>query len=426
MIKLRSLITEAHEVVDLRDPNWVPDSYEAKDKDRSMINIHNGKIYIYRWGPGNTLEWDKVISGVGAHNDMMSLTPGGSLILPNRVGGDSKWEGARNLYTPGTKEWTEILLNAGVINPDTKVYIGNWAGSRGSFIGRAKQIVKLDLTKLPARMVFYHGTDSTRLEQIKTEGLGPMAREKRIWKSDALKNHPEWREHAVYLTADRGQANYYAKKAVAVMRRAGNKDVKKVILKVTIPRKAYRQLLPDDDYLMRQLIWIGVNWIDSLKNFSQVAYLGKIPPEWIEVEEIVPDANWTWPDQEIKETLKQPLLKRLYHGTFNALIPQIEKEGLVPGNKGDMHNFADIEEGVYLANTPDQASGFVESSENENIPSEWFDEIVVITIDTSKLDPKKFDIDPNIVWYKNEVPSTFIYRGIIPPSAFVEIKDHTY
>jgi hypothetical protein len=344
MINLKKLLTEAYEVVDFRDPNWIPGPYDKKDAKRTMINIKGDKISLYRWGNGNIGEWKDIISTVGDHNDMMSLTPGGSLILPDRVGGSSKWEGARNLYTYGTKEWPEILLQAGIINPETKVYIGNWAGSRGTFIGRAGKLVTKDLNKLPSKMVFYHGTDSTRLEQIQKEGLGPRPREERVWKSDVLKYHPEWRERAVYLTADKGQANYYAKKAVAVARRAGNRDVKKVVLKITIPRKFYRQLLPDDDYLMRQLIWIGLTWVDSLKSFSQVAYLGTIPPEWIEIEDMVTYGNWTWPDVNIKEKMvnemwNKSLPRYLYHGTFGALVDYIKKDGIVPRGGGSCYNF---------------------------------------------------------------------------------------
>jgi len=197
MIPLKSLLKEAYEVMDYRDPNWIPSPYEEKDRYKTMINIKGYKIYLYRWGSGNKGEWKDIISTVGDHNDMMLLTPGGSLVLPDRVGGESKWEGARNLYTYGTKEWPEILLQAGIIKPETKIYIGNWAGSRGTFIGRAGKLIKKDLTRLPSKMVFYHGTDSTRLEQIQQVGLSPLPREKRVWKSDVLKHHPEWRERAV-------------------------------------------------------------------------------------------------------------------------------------------------------------------------------------------------------------------------------------
>jgi len=265
---------------------------------RTMVTIARGKIYLYRWGNGNITDWQKVLATVGGqHNDMMSLTPNGSLILPNRVGGDTKWEGARNIFTDTTQLWVKILLVAGVVKPGTKVYIGNWAASNGDFIGSAREIAKRDLSQLPHEMVFYHGTSSDRLEGVKTDGLKPQARELRPWKSDSMKRHPEWREHAIYLTYDKSQADYYARKAVKVARRAGQKGVKKVILKIAIPNTHYKRLLPDDDFLMRQLIWIGVTWLDSLKSFSQVAYLGNIPVGWISVESVADKFGWYEPEK---------------------------------------------------------------------------------------------------------------------------------
>ena len=136
---------ENYEVVDFRDPEWVPSEYDLKNKDKTMINVADGKIFLYRWGNGNKMEWKELLKNIGSLSDMILLTPGGSLVLPSRVGGNTKWEGARNLYTKGTKEWTEILLVAGIITPDTKVYIGNWAclgrlesgGIRGAFLPRS-------------------------------------------------------------------------------------------------------------------------------------------------------------------------------------------------------------------------------------------------------------------------------------------------
>lgn len=317
MIKLKSLILENHEVVDLRDPNWIPGEYDKKEElSRTMISIWNGKIYLYRWGNGNKSEWKDVVSVTGPHNNMMLLTGKGNLVLPNRIGGDSKWEGARNIYSPGTKEWVKILMDAGIINDNAKIYIGNWASQKGMYIGKAKYVITKDLTKLPAKLSFYHGTSSDRIETIQREGLKPVPLELRPWKSEVLKNHPEYREHAVYLTFDIGQADYYARKAVKVARRHSIYGSKKAILKVTIPRSHYKRLLPDDDYLMRQLIMIGVTWIDSLKNFSQVAYLGAIPPEWISIESVEP-MGWR-EDPKIKEGLTRR--------NFDAEIEKLSQE----------------------------------------------------------------------------------------------------
>lgn len=331
MISLRSLITENFQVIDLRDPNWIPSEYAKKDADRTMININRGNVYLYRWGNGNKIKWEEVIIQAGDFNDMMMLTKGGSLILPNRVGGNSTWEGARNIYTESTKEWVDILLKTGIINDNTNVYVGNWAGSRGDFIGKAKHVVKRELgpDKLPSKLVFYHGTSSDRLETIQREGLKPVPLEMRPWKSDVLSKLPEYREHAIYLTFDIGQADYYARKSVNVARRQGIRNTQKVVLKVTIPRKFFRRLLPDDDYLMQQLLQIGVTWIESLKNFSQVAYLGAIPPEWIEVKEMSPQGWRKEPD--IKEISLQELLSKNNEEKdkrflSNLLSTQLEKD----------------------------------------------------------------------------------------------------
>ena len=203
-----------------------------------------------------------------------------------------------------------------------------------------------------------------------------------------------------------------------------------MILKITIPRKSYRQLLPDDDYLMRQLIWIGLTWVDSLKEFSQVAYLGTIPPEWIEVVSGAGDGGWTWPDVDIKEggvseALKEPLPPFLYHATFDALAREIETDGLIPNGR-HFKNFEDIPWGVYLTNDWGFAGSMVECSENKNVPEDWWDEIVVIMIDTSKLDPVKFDRDPNVnISDGDESVRSYIYKGMIPPEAIMEINDFT-
>lgn len=125
----------------------------------------------------------------------------------------------------------------------------------------------------------------------------------------------------------------------------------------------------------------------------------------------------------IPEVLHKPIPRFLYHATFNALIPRIESLGLLPKDDQILHNFRGIELGVYMAETPAEAGSFVEVSENGNIPDEWFDEIVVIKIDTSKLDSSKFDVDPNVIPHEGNTNIPFIYKGIVPPFTFVEITD---
>lgn len=122
----------------------------------------------------------------------------------------------------------------------------------------------------------------------------------------------------------------------------------------------------------------------------------------------------------------------LYHGTFKALVKKIKKIGLIPGG-GRIKNFTGIERGVYLGLDPEYAGSMVEASENEDIPEDWFDEIVILGINTSKLDLSKLDRDPNVApqedEYNDDIPPdptvySFIYRGSILPDAIVSIVDH--
>jgi hypothetical protein len=123
----------------------------------------------------------------------------------------------------------------------------------------------------------------------------------------------------------------------------------------------------------------------------------------------------------------------LYHATFKELLPSIKQSGIISGDS-KYRNFDNVKSGVYLAYSPEYASSLVEDSENNNIPKEWFGEIVILTIDTSKLNLSKLDRDPND-WpqeeeedvYDDTVPSdetihSFIYRGNIPFSAVVNIN----
>lgn len=135
----------------------------------------------------------------------------------------------------------------------------------------------------------------------------------------------------------------------------------------------------------------------------------------------------------LKELLDRGSIPRLlYHGTFNQLAISIEMDGIIPGGN-DVQNFTGIEKGVYLGLTPEYAGSMVETSENENIPENWFGEIVIITIDTSKLDLTKLDRDPNVApqedEYDDSIPAdetihSFIYRGMIPKNAIVSIDDY--
>jgi hypothetical protein len=67
---------------------------------------------------------------------------------------------------------------------------------------------------------------------------------------------------------------------------------------------------------------------------------------------------------------------------------------------------------VYLAANPDIAESYAETS--ETVPDEWLDDIVILAIDTGKLDHSKFSMDVNVL---DNTGDTVEYHGIIPPGA---------
>jgi len=103
----------------------------------------------------------------------------------------------------------------------------------------------------------------------------------------------------------------------------------------------------------------------------------------------------------------------LYHGTFLAYLPNIKKFGLNPFIA--KQNFDWSEKGVlYLSTDPELAKSFVEVSENEEIPEEYFHEIISIGVKVSDLDLTKLEKDNNMQYEKDSEDKSFIYRGIIP------------
>ena len=72
--------------------------------------------------------------------------------------------------------------------------------------------------------------------------------------------------------------------------------------------------------------------------------------------------------------------------------------------------------GVYVADDPFEARGFASGSENYELDKEVREDVIVLKIDTSKLDLDSFDKDP---YY--EMGGTWAYVGIIPPNAIVDV-----
>ena len=260
------------EIVDLR----------SKELDTAMVSVGKSKIFLFNWGDDNKLPWSKTLDQVYADkeilNDYILLTKNNSLILPSSSD-STKWSGQRNAYTDDINEIVDILYYNKVIDDQTKIYIGNWASKKGKLIGNIKQFKEKH--DIPNQLVVYHGTSSDRVDDILEQGLKPVEMKLRQWKYKA-KWHPEYNKESIYLTVDKWQATYYARKAVNVARNKGYKKIAPVVLKIVIDKKYYDNLRPDDDYIVKSGNK-SATWMDSIKNFSQIAYVGTIPKEWISV-----------------------------------------------------------------------------------------------------------------------------------------------
>lgn len=108
----------------------------------------------------------------------------------------------------------------------------------------------------------------------------------------------------------------------------------------------------------------------------------------------------------------------LYHATYKPLLKKIKERGL--DTRDSKKAWEDSVPGyVYLAKDFDVAASYAESS--EMVPEEWLDQIVVLTIDSTKLDSDKLFDDANV---RNETSDTVEYRGVIPFSSIVKIEKY--
>ena len=118
--------------------------------------------------------------------------------------------------------------------------------------------------------------------------------------------------------------------------------------------------------------------------------------------------------------------KKLYHATYRPFLKSIQQKGL--GNtKRKM--WSDSKRGVvYLANDPWVAESYAEESEwvdERDDPDKYFDNIIILEIDTSKLDATKLFVDSNVLLDEDEENATWEYHGIIPWEACKIFEDTT-
>jgi hypothetical protein len=115
----------------------------------------------------------------------------------------------------------------------------------------------------------------------------------------------------------------------------------------------------------------------------------------------------------------------LYHATLKAFEPSIMKSGLLPGGNLRMFDWSENKY-VYLSNDSDLAQSFVDPSviepkaeDEEKILQLMKQGGVVFKIDQDKLDRKKLTADPHFNRDEDEGSETYIYTGVIPPSAII-------
>ena len=108
----------------------------------------------------------------------------------------------------------------------------------------------------------------------------------------------------------------------------------------------------------------------------------------------------------------------LYHATYKPLLKKIKEKGL--DTRDSKKAWDDSVPGyVYLAKDLDVAASYAESS--DIVPDEWLDQIIVLTIDSSKLDQDKIFDDENV---RNESTDTVEYRVVIPWEAVVKVTKY--
>jgi len=110
--------------------------------------------------------------------------------------------------------------------------------------------------------------------------------------------------------------------------------------------------------------------------------------------------------------------KLLYHATYKPLLSKIKKQGLNTNHSKKAWDDS-IPGYVYLAKDPEVAASYAETS--EAVPDDWLDEIIILTIDTNKLNLEKLFIDQNV---QDNEGDTLEYRGIIPFNFIINIEEY--
>jgi hypothetical protein len=120
----------------------------------------------------------------------------------------------------------------------------------------------------------------------------------------------------------------------------------------------------------------------------------------------------------LADILKENAQQYYYHATYKPLLKKIKEKGL--DTRDSKKAWDDSVPGyVYLAKDLDVAASYAETS--DIVPESWLEQIIVLTIDASKLDSDKIFDDANVT---NESTDTVEYRGVIPWDAIIKIEKY--
>jgi len=144
--------------------------------------------------------------------------------------------------------------------------------------------------------------------------------------------------------------------------------------------------------------------VETFGLFDQVKVLGKV-------------------NESLDEEVDFELPQYLYHATYKPFLKSIKEKGL--GNTGrKMWSDSKGRGVVYLALDKDVAYSYAETAEwldDVEDYDKYADNIIVLKIDTNKLDKEKLFIDENVL----DNDSTVEYHGIIPFTSVVKVIEES-
>lgn len=112
----------------------------------------------------------------------------------------------------------------------------------------------------------------------------------------------------------------------------------------------------------------------------------------------------------------------LYHATYGANLPKIKDSGGILPEGDFIKCWPSCVSGVYLHSNPDVAYSYPETADVSEIPDEYYESIVVLEIDATKLNIELFEYDPNILPnLDDDLENSYVYHGKIPLSAIKRI-----